>query len=167
MSKQLGITCESLLNDCKDDFRKINKIIKKSGKASDEIPYLTRYALIKSHGTIEQCYKSIISDFCYPGASIQMKTFFDNNFKERAADLRYDRICRVLNNFDGNWKKSFKEGMARFTRNEKQIKTSISSLVVARNQFAHGLNPTITYDDIKKYFRDSERLIRCLNRSIK
>jgi hypothetical protein len=165
--KTLSIDCEYLLNDCKDDFKNIEQIIKTVGKTSNEIPYLTRYALIKSHGTIEQCYKNIVADFCEPGSTRQMKYFFERNFRNRAAKLKFDNICNDLRYFDQNWPHSFKKEMKKFTKNKKEITTSVSSLIDARNQFAHGSNPQITFRDIKNYFLDSEKMIRSLNRVIK
>lgn len=165
--KLLSSDCETLLNGCRSDFKDIDQIIKIIGKASNGTPFLTRYALIKSYGTIERCYKNIIADFCEPGSSRQMKTFFDKNFRTKPAKLEYDKIIFSLKFFDKTWKSSFVKEMGKFTKNKEKIRSSVGSLVAARHEFAHGGNPTITYRDIKNYFRDAEKMIRCLNRIIK
>jgi HEPN superfamily RiboL-PSP-like protein len=46
------------------------------------------------------------------------------------------------------------------------IISSIQSLVDARNDFAHGGNPTITFSDIKHYFGESKLLIETLDNVI-
>lgn len=155
-----------LLNDCKYEIKQIEAIIKSVGKTSNEVPFLTRYALIKAHGTIEQCYKNLISEICDPGATPQLKKYFEKNFRGRASRLNYCNIISELNYFDDSWGKKFKSGMDRFSKNRSDIISSVNSLVVTRNQFAHGESPQITFRDIKKYFLDAEKMIRCLKWSI-
>ncbi len=88
-----------------------------------------------------------------------MSTFF------RTRHPSYSRILQILGEFDGNWVTQFRTQMQALP-NYSTITSSIQSLVDARNDFAHGGNPTITFTDIKNYFDDSKQLIVTLDNVI-
>ena len=66
-----------LLDECDSDFQRIDQIIYVLTNTNPAVPFLTKYAVIKACGTLEQAFKVIISDFSCVGQSLQVKNFID------------------------------------------------------------------------------------------
>lgn len=141
-----------LLDECQDDLDKVGTIIDSLGQTSSVVPYLSKYAIIKACGTIEVAYKTIIADNCSKRTKKQVKTFIDNKVRDSSHNPSYTNICNLLDEFDSDWKDNFKQQVQIHTDRD-EILTSLSSLVAARNEFAHGGNPTITISDVIRYYR--------------
>lgn len=156
---------QQLLTDCDTELAHIDSIIASLGGTNLIVPYLNKYSVIKSCGTIEISFKTLIADFCSKRSKPQVKKFLNKRVRENSANPSYDRILQILAEFDGNWVINFKNQMQALT-NYNSITSSIQSLVDARNDFAHGGNPTITFTDIKHYFSESKFLIETLDNVI-
>lgn len=136
------------------------------GSFDKQVPFLTRYAIIRSAGSLELALKNIIGDYCEIGASSQAKRFLYKNFRRRALNLSYDTICQSLNYFDDEWSVRFKAHLGRLS-NGPQWRSDLDSLIDLRNDFAHGGKPTASFEDIYQYFRHGRRVIvleRCILR---
>jgi hypothetical protein len=68
-------------------------------------------------------------------------------------------MCSLLKKFDADWCLSFKKTMDKKT-NKERLKSSLSSLVTNRHQFAHGKATTATFNDIKQYYLDALEIIQ-------
>lgn len=66
---------------CIEDLDKIRSIIEKEGGSAPPVPFLTRYAVIKSCGTIEFCFKTIICDHTSQELNEQVRNFIDKKFR--------------------------------------------------------------------------------------
>lgn len=156
---------ELLLANCDAELTHIDIIIGSLGGTNLIVPYLNKYSVIKSCGTIEISFKTLIADFCSKRSKPQVKNFLNKRVRENSANPSYSRILQILAEFDGNWVTDFKAQMQALP-NYNSITISIQSLVDARNDFAHGGNPTITFADIKNYFDESKQLIVTLDNVI-
>ena len=154
-----------LLTNCETELSHIDSIIVGLGGTNLIVPYLNKYSVIKSCGTIEVSFKTLIADFCSKRSKPQVKNFLNKRVRENSANPSYNRIIQILAEFDGNWVTNFKIQMLALP-NYNSITSSIQSLVDARNDFAHGGNPTITFTDIKNYFDESKQLIITLDNVI-
>lgn len=154
-----------LLTNCDAELNHIDSIIVGFGGTNLIIPYLNKYSVIKSCGTIEISFKTLIADFCSKRSKQQVKNFLNKRLRDNSANPSYKRIQQILAEFDGNWVTNFRIQMQALP-NYNRIISSIQSLVDARNDFAHGGNPTITFTDIKNYFYDSKQLIITLDNVI-
>ena len=141
-----------VLDECQSDLSKVETIIDSLGQTSSIVPYLTKYAIIKACGTIEVAHKSIIADYCSKRSKKQLKTFVDNKVRDSSRNPSYSNICALLQEFDDEWKDDFKSQIDVHA-DKSEILTSLGSLVDARNDFAHGGNPTLTISDVIKYYR--------------
>jgi hypothetical protein len=150
------------LTNCDAELTHIDTIIVGLGGTNLIVPYLNKYSVIKSCGTIEISFKTLIADFCSKRSKPQVKNFLNKRVRENSANPSYSKICQILGEFDGNWVTNFKTQMHALP-NCNSITSSIQSLVDARNDFAHGGNPTITFTDIKRYFDESKQLIVTLD----
>ncbi|MGV2449130.1 UNVERIFIED_CONTAM: HEPN domain-containing protein [Ralstonia mannitolilytica] len=156
---------QSLVDECDYDFDRIERVIDVLHSTNTAVPYLTKYAIIKACGTLEQAFKIIISDFSCSGQSAQVRKFIETSFKESSINPNLDNIHKSLKRFDDQWNETFKALLTNDNDNER-IKASIASLNNARNQFAHGGNPTATFTDIKAYFDDAKKIILYLDQSL-
>lgn len=154
-----------LVDECDSDFARIDQIIYVLTNTNPAVPYLTKYAIIKACGTLEQAFKVLISDFSCIGQSNQVKKFVDISFRESSINPNLDNIHKSLKRFDEAWNDNFKN----YLNNDSdimRIRSSITSLNNARNQFAHGGNPTVTFNDVKDYFHDAKKIINYLDQSL-
>jgi len=152
------------LDACTEEFEKINHIIHGMGSMSHPVPYLTRYAIVRSCGAIEFGFKTIISDINSNGQSNQVKQFIDKKFRHSSLNPSYNNICDSLSQFDKNWADEFKKIVDNL-KDKKRILDSLKSLNEARNSFAHGGTPTATFSNIEEYFNDSIIILECIEKS--
>lgn len=152
----------AILDTCQDDLDRINAIIQHIGSSDSIVPYLTKYSLIKACGTIEIAYKAIIADYCSKYSKKQVKTFLTNKVRESSSNPSYSNICGILADFDDDWKSDFKEQIKN-NPNFTRLQTSLKSLVDARNDFAHGGNPSVSFFDVVNYYKDSRKIIETLD----
>lgn len=156
---------EQLLNTCSTDINQVKIIIDGLGIMSNIVPYLTKYALVRACGTIEIAYKSIIADYCSFRSKKQIKNYINAKVRETSSNPSYDKINYTLTLFDTEWADDFRNSVSSHPRNT-ELRTSLQSLVDARNDFAHGGDPTATIEDILNYFEDSYEIINLLDQII-
>ncbi|CAN1505024.1 RiboL-PSP-HEPN [Flavobacteriaceae bacterium] len=155
----------SLIEDCKSDLERISLIIEVLGSTNRAIPFLTKYSIIKVCGTLEQCFKIIISDYSTNQQNQQIKNYINITFRESSINPNLDNIYKSLSKFDTNWKNNFKQNINANT-NKVRILDSIKSLNNARNEFAHGGNPQTTFNDVENYFVDAKTIIEYIDASV-
>lgn len=150
------------LNQCKTELTNINTIILGLGLNSNIVPYLNKYSIIRACGTIEMSFKTLIADYCDRRSKRQVKRFIGKRIRDGSANPSFDMICKFLGEFDEAWKKDFKTNL-NSEPNPQALKTSLQSLVDARNDFAHGGNPTISISDVMTYYTNSCRIIEIMD----
>ena len=79
----------------------------------------------------------------------------------RVADIHE----KFLKNFDEDWHKSFKISISN-APNHTAWMTSLQSLVDARNDFAHGGNPSASIGDVITYYQHSKDVIEALDSNV-
>ncbi|MBK9554688.1 MAG: hypothetical protein IPO47_02445 [Bacteroidetes bacterium] len=131
------------LNDCSIELDKLQKIIEVFGQSHSIVPFLSNYAVIKCCGTIENCFKIIISDF-HNSLPPQAKNYIENTFLYSSMNPSKENICKSLKKFDKQWNINFKAKLASEI-DTNRIESSLSSLNEARNTFAHGSNPGVSF----------------------
>ncbi len=151
-----------MLNNCKEELKIAGGIKQAVGASSPVMMFITRYILIKVCGTIELAYKTIVADFCESTQSVQVKNFISDRVRNSSDNPTIQNICRLLNSFDKNWNKNFKKKIKLLSNREKII-LSLTSLNDARNVFAHGGSPSVSFDDVVNYFDDACIMIKLLD----
>lgn len=159
-----NLTAEVSLNDCSAELLKIQQGIDFLHQSHSMVPFLTNYAVIKCCGTIEYCFKTIISDF-HSTSSNQAKNYIENTFLNSSMNPSKDNICKSLKQFDDQWLASFKN-LLNLEPNKSRIDSSLSSLNQARNSFAHGSNPAISFASLVTYFQDARKIIEILDQVV-
>lgn len=153
---------EQIIIDCDRDLLNALNIVNGLGQASNVVPYLNRYGIIKASGSLEQAYKTIIADYCNYRSKQQIKNYINKTIREGSSNPSYENICRTLKHFDKDWHTNFKSNINAHA-DKVTIKTSLQSLVDARNEFAHGGNPNVSLNDVYSYFQESCKLIEILD----
>lgn len=149
------------LNDCSTELMKIQESINFVGQSHSIVPFLTNYAIVKCCGTIENSFKTIITDF-HNSLPQQAKNYIEETFYKSSMNPSKDNIHRSLEKFDPNWNLDFKNKL-NSEANKARLESSLKSLNDARNEFAHGGRPTVSFQSILLYFNDSKRIIEILD----
>ncbi|MBI4945050.1 MAG: hypothetical protein HY840_01465 [Bacteroidetes bacterium] len=150
------------VTDCLAELSQLQQMTSVLGPFSNIVPYLTKYSVIKSCGTFESCFKTILADYASINQTQQLKSFIDSTLRNNSMNPSFSNIHQILKRFDMNWNKQFKQILKNHS-DIKRIKTSIQSLNAARNNFAHGGNPTVSLSDVQNYFNDAIIIINILD----
>ena len=136
-----------------EELNNIVQIIDSLGQASRPSPYLSKYAIIRASGTIESCFKIIISDFLLLHTENEsLSNFINNTIRYTSQNPSYSNIISVLKGIDKSLGISFKEKVNNL-ENKEQILDSLKSLVENRNSLAHGGSPSTSALQVKNYFQ--------------
>lgn len=153
---------EMALATCEGELHSIETLINGLGPTTSIAPYLTRFAIILACGTIERSFKGLITDFCCKRSKSQVKQFIRKRIRDGSANPSWDTICKFLKEFDHAWHTGSKTLLEQ-KANHQALKSSLQSLVEARNDFAHGGSPSSSISDIRTYFRHSREIIEVID----
>lgn len=153
---------ERMLDNCAAELTAISIIFRTVSIFSPQAQFLTRYALIKSCGTIELGYKSLIADRAKFGATNELKSYVDAKLLGNSRNPSYEVILDALGDFSEDWEISFRQSINGRPDRER-LKNSLISLKNGRNTFAHGGIPTVSFAYVNQYFDDSRLLLEALD----
>lgn len=147
-----------LINECTAEINDIGARIVSMPALDKGVRYLTNYALIKASGTAELVYRSIVADYFLTLSNSRIDTYLDNQIRQGSMSAKYEEMQKLLGKFDEQWKKNFQRAVQARSDKDRLIAAS-NSLVTNRHSFAHGKNPTATFNEIKQYYLDVIELI--------
>lgn len=156
---------EALLDECGSELTALEAFVTGLGMASNIVPYLSKYGLVKACGTIEQAFKAVVADKCSFRAKAQLKNYLTEKVRNSSSNPSFDNICKLLKSFDPAWKTSFKSAINAHA-SAASLRTSLQSLVDARNEFTHGGNPRVSIGDVRRYFDDARIVIEELDQIV-
>jgi RiboL-PSP-HEPN len=137
-----------------------------SGSSPHSInPFLTKYALIRACGAIEQSFKTVVADFCAKRSKKQLKRFLELRVRDSSMNPSFGNIIKLLKDFDESWAVTLKASLAA-SPDKETFMLSLQSLVDARNDFSHGGNPSTTIGDVLTYFSHSRVIIELLDSAV-
>lgn len=160
-----NISVNDAIVRCVDELEKIEKFIESVGPTAHPVAYLTRYSIIRSCGTIEYGFKTILSDIHIDTQTPQLKNFIDKKIRSSSMNPSYENIIRSLESFDENWKVFFKERIKSLPHKDKTL-DALKSLNQARNAFAHGGIPTTSFVSVRTYFDECVKVLELIEESI-
>lgn len=153
------------LSQCRDELNHIQNSIAALGVMSPVAPYLTKYAVIRACGSIEVSFKNLVVDFCSKRSKKQVKRYIYMKVAKGSANPSQDNILNILNQFDEDWKNIYKANL-KADPDKQQLLDSLQSLVDARNDFAHGGNPTLSISDVLTHFANAFKIIEHIDSAI-
>ena len=74
----------------------------------------------------------------------------------------YENICKALGHFDDNRKRNFKTAVDALP-NKESLKNAFFVLNRERNNVAHGINSTLSFNDMKSRFSEAIKVIEALD----
>lgn len=150
------------LGKCASELAHVKTLVDSQGITSGIVPYLTKYAVIRACGVIEQSFKAVVADFCAHQSNKQVKRFLERRVRDGSANPSYANMLTLLKDFDEDWNKKLK-AQIELEPNKANLLTSLQSLVDARNDFAHGGNPTASISDVLQYFSHATRIVELID----
>lgn len=150
-----------MLRICDDELNSISALLVGLGNEARPAPYVKKYAVIRATGTIETGFKKIIADKVDEGSHIQVKNFIKKKIRDSSNNPKLGIIENMLYEFDTRWGAKFDELLA--FEDKPQLKGSLTELVNARNEFAHGGNPDIEIHDTIRCFTDGKKILKLLD----
>lgn len=153
---------DQALSACDAELVHVQAIITNLGITSAVVPYLTKYAVVRACGSIETSFKAVIADYCSHRSKKQIKRFIDRRIRDGSANPTIENMYKFLSDFDQKWRVAFKSQLDA-EPNKSALITSLQSLVDARNEFAHGGNPTTSLTDVVQYFGHAKRIVEIMD----
>lgn len=153
---------QTLIDDCFSELEDIKQHINTLSAFDRKVRYLTNYSLMRASGVSEFVYRAIIADYFSTFNDKRLDTYIDNQIRKGSMSAKYEVITKLLGKFDVNWKNEFCNVVKSRKDCDRLVRAS-NSLVENRHSFAHGRNPTATFDDIYSYFKDTVELIYILD----
>lgn len=95
------------IEDCRQEMTRLKALIEVVGNVTSSVTSSTKYAAVRCCGTLEQGYKSI-ADY-YEQFSDQLVSFISTHVRESSKNPSLANICKILNAFDEDKCKLFKE----------------------------------------------------------
>jgi hypothetical protein len=108
--------------------------------------YLTYYLCIRVSGFIEDCVRTIFSDYVDTNSKNSVKTFAIGKLK-KFPNPTWSAILSLVKDFDSNWAEQLK------LRIDPSWSDGIDSIVSNRNTIAHGGSSSITLNELDGYYR--------------
>ncbi|MBN2640350.1 MAG: hypothetical protein JXR78_01715 [Victivallales bacterium] len=160
-----NINADSLVSVCNSEIQKIRHFKETNGSTNTMMASLTKYSVIKCCGTIEQCFKTIITDSFNGCLPQQAERYIEKVFRNSSMNPSFDNIMQTLKQFDEVWASQFKNAINGLS-NKDIIKASLKSLNENRNKFAHGESVDISFDAVVSSYNHSLQIIEMLDNVI-
>ncbi len=145
-----------ILDDCEREIVKIKKWIEEN-KLHSNVKFLVSYAIVKSSGSIEVVFKSMIHDFLSTNCILETNKFLEKHIIDSSANPTTGVMESFLEKFDSSRKERFNRLIK-----ETQEKGNLKNLVNLRNDIAHGRNINSTINDVEKYFKSGKVILNKL-----
>lgn len=113
---------------------------------------LTYYACIRVSGFIENCVRTIFSDYAIPRSKDHVQAFVNEKLK-RFPNPTWGEIVKLTRAFDEQWATNLK------SRVNQQYLDSLDSINTNRNAIAHGGTSGLTIHQLLQYYSDVVVLI--------
>ena len=119
--------------------------------------YLTYYLCIRVSGFIEDCIRSIFSEYVDVNSQNFVTVFVGEKLK-KIPNPTWDAIIALAKDFDDGWYTQLKHSVG------KPYRDALDSIVSNRNIIAHGGTSSITLSELEGYYRDAINVVNELER---
>ena len=100
---------QNQINDCTNELNDIETKMSSLAPLDKIKVYLTNYALIRTCGTIEHVYRSIVADFFLSYTVPQIHNYLEKTVRNGSMSATYENMIRLLGKFDDAWCENFKK----------------------------------------------------------
>lgn len=114
--------------------------------------YLTYYLCIRVSGFIEDCVRTIFSEYADRNSQNFVRTFVEEKLR-KFPNPTWSAIVSLTGDFSDGWATQLK------ARVDKPYQDAVDSIVRNRNNIAHGGTSSITLSELEGYYRDAMKVI--------
>jgi hypothetical protein len=136
-------------------FSIIDAIIHEERTDNEVKSCLAKYLCVVVSGFLETSIRDIYSDYAENKSHENVTSFVTISLKSFQSP-KMGNILLLTEAFSGDWKLELEK------KSIGEIKDSIDSLVDNRHHIAHGRDVGITYDSIKKYYKNTVKLLKLI-----
>lgn len=114
--------------------------------------YLTYYLCVRVSGFLEDCVRTIFSNYVDANSKNSVKTFVAKKLR-KFPNPTWEAIYALTKDFDDGWVEYLKANV------DQSYRDAINSIVSNRNTIAHGGTSSITLNDLEKYYQNAVNVI--------
>ena len=119
--------------------------------------YLTYYLCIRVSGFIEDCVRSILSDYADANSQNSVTNFVVEKLR-KIPNPTWGAIVSLTKDFNENWSAQLKANV------DKTYSDAVDSIVSNRHTIAHGGTSSITLSELETYYKNALKVIDELER---
>jgi len=120
--------------------------------------YLTYYLCIRVSGFLEDCVRSVFSEYVDGNSQNYVKTFVGEKLR-KIPNPTWSAIVSLAKDFNDNWSIQLKSNV------EKPSTDAVDSIVYNRNIIAHGGTSSITLSELENYYKAAINVINELEKT--
>lgn len=113
------------------------------------------YLCVRTSGYVESSIKTILREY------VKSKTDntapyianFVNKYLDSTFNPRRSEVLRLVGQFNSKWRESLRDSI------NNELGDSLKSLVINRNNIAHGNDVTLSLRDLGKWFADAQKIV--------
>ena len=155
------IEYERKLDDCRIELRNIHQWID-ANKMDSNVRYLVAYSVMKASGTIEVVFKLMLYDFLAENAKEETQYYLTKMIVDSSCNPNTNNMSKLLEQIDTVKRAVFDNQVKGI-----QQKGNLNSLVVLRNDLAHGRTINATINNVTTYFESGVYILNILDTILK
>lgn len=148
---------ERKLTDCRVELTNIRQWID-GNKLNSNVRYLVAYSVMKASGTIEVVFKLMIYDFLAENVKEETQYYLTKMVVDSSCNPNTNNMSKMLEQIDTARRTIF-DNRVKGT----QQKGDLNSLVVLRNDLAHGRTVNATINNVLKYYESGVYILNLLD----
>ena len=129
-------------------FKRVKSVSQEPELQSD----FARYLCVLVSGYIERAMVELVLEHARENGTPTIQHYVEQRMK-RFANPNTERIQNLLGDFDPSWREKLWEFL------DEEQKAAINSIVNQRNAIVHGGSSGITYNRIREYYQQAQRVI--------
>ena len=112
------------------------------------------YLCVRTSGYVEFAVKMILREYVKSktGRTSHIANFVDKQL-ERTLSPRRDQILDLVGQFNSEWKENLRGSI------DSELGDSLKSIVINRNNVAHGSDVNLSLRDLGKWFEDAQKIV--------
>ena len=112
------------------------------------------YLCVRTSGYVEFAVKTILREYVKSkaGRTSHITNYVDKQL-ERALNPNRDHILDLVGQFNPEWKENLKVSI------NNELGDSLRSIVINRNNIAHGVDVDLSLKDLRKWFADAQKVV--------
>ncbi len=133
--------------------------LEEQGEVDEEVrAHLTQYLCVRASGYVEFSVKTILREYVKARTSEPYISNFVDSRLERTLNPRRSEVLKLIGNFSSGWKEIIRDEI------KEELGTSLDSIVVNRNNIAHGKDVTLSLNDMKMHFQNAKKVVEIIDR---